>query len=86
MARHWPDTMASVLRMLNDYFTPHAFDMVYQEVARFSHFGGTIHSVKFDPLPRMQRGGAFPEAFALVLRLQNASLSRADKSMVGASA
>ena len=83
-------------RVLHEYFAPDASGSVYQDAARLPHFKLAAqamdqHSVKFDLLrrqaeSRMQSGGAATEAFAVVPCLRNASLCRADKSLVPTSA
>ena len=64
----------------------------YQEVARFLHFKCTTqsmgeYSARLDLLrrraeSRMGMADSFSETFASILRMQNASLSRADISLV----
>ena len=87
-----PDGVARALQVLHDYFAPDALDAVYQDVARFLGIKRPTQSIdeclaKVDLLRRkaeypMQTGGAFPEAFASVLCLRNAFLSRAETPLV----
>ena len=87
-----PDRAHLAPGVLRDYVAPYALDAVYQHVVRFSGFKRTTQAMddylaKLDLLRRMAgkrmlHGGASPKAFFAVLSLRNASLSRADKSVV----
>ena len=83
--------VANVPPMSLNYFAPDAPDLVYQGVARVLHFKLTTqptneNQAEFDLRRRKLLGGGLPEAPVPVSRLQNASLPRADKSLVLASA
>ena len=91
-----PGAVANVLQMFRYYLAPDAPDLAYQNAARFLRFRRTAqlrgdYLVKFD-LPRRtaespaQMGGAFPESFVPVLRLQDAFLRQAEDSAALASA
>ena len=76
---------------LRNYFAPDDLDLVYQGVARVLHFKLTPQPTnenlaEFDLRRRKLVGGGLPEAPVPVLRLQNASVPRAAKSLVLASA
>ena len=83
------------LQHLRDCFAPGASGAVYGDVAYFSYFNRAAQTtdeyiVWFDLLRRKveyraQPAGASAPAFTSALRLQSASLPRADKSLVLAS-
>ena len=80
------------LEAISDYLAPDASDTVYQDAARFFQYKRTAqspgeYSAKFDlrrrkAESRMQPGGPPPEAFISMLRMQDASLSRSDRSLL----
>ena len=85
-----------IAQVLCDYFAPEAMDSVEAGAGRFLHFkrtGRTVdeYPVRFDLLrrtaeSRMQMGVSSPETFVPTSRTQSASLPRADKSLLLASA
>ena len=77
-----PDAAGRVLQVVHDW-------VQFLHISRAKQPMGEA-LVKFDPLlrkaeARMHPGGSFPPALASVLCLQNASHSRADKSLIGSS-
>ena len=86
-----PGAAAKVPPALRNYCAPDDLDLVYQGVARVLHFKLTPQPTnenlaEFDLRRRKLVGGGLPEAPVPVLRLQNASVPRAAKSLVLASA
>ena len=90
------DGVTKSMQMLRDSFAPEALNFVRREVARFMHFKRSTHTmeenlVRFDLLrskteSRMLMGGPSPKTFGSILRMQETSLSRTDKSLVSVSA
>ena len=83
-----PDGATKISRVLQDHFTGRRLALL-----RFERTAKAMgeYPVRSDLLRRkaelrMQMGGPFPETFGSFSRVQNASLSRSDKSMESASA
>ena len=84
-----------IMQGLHNYFAPDAIGSVYPEAPRFSQLKRTAQTAdeylaRMDLLrrkdeSRAQMGGLPPNTFVSILRLQNASLSRTDKSTALAS-
>ena len=85
----------SILKVLRNYFQPHAHDHIYRKGTKFSQQKPadqttTRYVLEFDVLRRMAEarammGGAFPDASVFVLCVQNASQSKNGKSLLPAS-
>ena len=78
-----------------DYFAPGALNLVYRGVVHFLHFKHATQSMghssaRFDLLRRetesqKEKGGFASDTSVSILRMQNAPLSQAEKSLVPAS-
>ena len=89
------DGVAEILNILRNYFAPEAVGAIHQQLMRFMRFRRTDQSVdeniaEYDLLrqkaePEMEMGAGFPEQFASKLNMDNAALSRHEKSLVMAS-
>ena len=89
------DGVAGILKMPRNYFGPEAGDAIRQQAMRYTRFRRPYQSVdeyiaEYD-LPRkkaesiMEMGAGFPGQFVSILRMDNAALSRREKSLVMAS-
>ena len=91
-----PDGAETIPEFSHDYFAPASAGSVYRKVASFLQLERAAqtndeHRVRFDlwrskAESGMQFGGAFPELFASVLRIQNARLPRSEKTLALSSA
>ena len=89
------DGVSKILIILRNYFAPEAVDAIQQQVMRFMRFRRADQSIEdyimeFDLLrreaaPRMKIGAGFPERFVSLLRMDDAALSRHEKSSIMAS-
>ena len=81
--------------ILRNCFAPEAADAIRHQVTRYVRFRGADQSIdeyiaEYDLLRRkaeseMEMGAGYPEQFVSVLRMDNAALSRHEKSLVMAS-
>ena len=90
-----PEDVRKITQVPRDHFRPDSLDSAYQDVARFLQFKRGAQTMcqflgRFDLRRkagvRAQMGGSFPETSVWTTRIQNASLPRAEKSLVLAGA
>ena len=86
------DGVSTISEILQGLFAPKAFDAIRQQVMRFLRIRRADHSVgeffaEFDLIrreagPKVGMGAGYPDQIASILRMDNAALSRQEKSLL----